>query len=151
MWRYWNEIAEYIDYHRRLAHYRSSNDPLLRRLANGEVGPGYPIETLLEEHPLHRVIRRDEFVTAQFGDPKLMGGVQVIARHGKVLFALDGWCSQAHLFFDVRTPTDFQSYRASQDRLWMEMIERDNAPSHAVAGTGAVAFNNGYYSKSDSP
>src|SRR3954451_1104005 len=69
IWRYEKRITRYVNYKIQREQYRNSDDPLLRGLARGENGPGYPIEELIRAYPPKSIYRHDEFVTVTFGKP----------------------------------------------------------------------------------
>jgi hypothetical protein len=151
VWRYEKGITRYINYRIQRNQYRNSDDPLLRGLARGEYGPGYPIEELIRAYPPKSIYRHDEFVTVTFGKPEWLGGTEVIAMNGKVVYARDGWCSAAHVFFMTMSPVEEQAYLNSFSAVVDAMIEKRDAPPQAVAGAAGVAYMRGEYEPAPNP
>jgi hypothetical protein len=150
--RYEKRIARFVNYKIQREQYRSGDDPLLRGLATGEYGPGYPVEELIRMYPPKCIYRHDEFVTATFGKPGEFGGTEVIAMNGKVVFARDDvWRSPSHVFFRNMSPAEGQAYSQSFSALIDAIIEKRNALSMAVAGAAAVAYMRGEYDPAPNP
>lgn len=120
-------VARVVAQYRETLRLRDSDDPVVRALARGEIGPGTSVEELIEKYPPKKVRQYGRFVDVRYDRPDL------IAMDGKLVFAKFGSCSQAHIFFDRLTEADERAYSASVTTYYDQQFQEWKA-AHSAAG-----------------
>ena len=97
--------------YRALAEY---THPVWRELWDSRVGLGDRVEELIARTQPPRVERAGRFVRLSY-DPHEEGGLNVIARDGRLISAQAGSCIWSHTFFTVMTAADWAEFKAAEE------------------------------------
>jgi hypothetical protein len=126
---YWRPVKGYVLNQLAIIRERDDPNPVTRGLARGEIRPGSSVDELEAAHPPKRAYQYGRFRELCYEN-----GPTVTAMDGKLVCAVDGWCSHAILFFNTLTPAEEMEYSASVSSYWDERAEQSKAPHRAVGG-----------------
>lgn len=141
-YRHWAEIQAAYRKQLMLREFSSSDDVIVRELANRQISPGDSVEELVARHPNCLVRRHDPYTTVVFGGHgrlKILvakSGTLVASKMNAVPGRYVG--GDDFLFFDRLSKNEWAEHSAT---LWdAEMRDYDNQRSRKVAvNTGALA------------
>ncbi len=136
----WKTADRYIAYQYDQERYHHASDPVLRGLADRTYGPGTSAETFLNDNPSAYALRYDNFIEIYFPiKDEHRSGIHIFAIDNKLVYAINGFWSYAHVFYDTMTDWDRSQHKISFYR-WKEKVdEKEDAPFRAIGSTAGVA------------
>lgn len=133
------DIKRYVNRHRENYRLRDHDDPVIRGLARGEIGPGASIDEFIATHKPKRVLRHGRFV--EVGHQSVV----LVAMDGKLISAYYG----GHIFFYQLSEADELAHLASRSNFFEQERQAWRDRHAAVAGFGFLPSNLGIKSPPD--
>lgn len=106
--------------------------PVWRELHRGRIRAGQDVEEVIADTQPLRVERYGEFVKLNYHELMSCTVVEIMAKNGRLVYAVAGSSSRGKVYFDGMTDHDWKAYRDAYEAHWLP-IRKQRAEAERAA------------------